>query len=83
MMTVMLAETGLPGGIIPHDHDFCVCKSMNWTEFFNMGGYAFYVWTSYGLMAVILIANVMLPFWRRAEVTRKIRRLQAQAGKRS
>ncbi|MGZ8219830.1 heme exporter protein CcmD, partial [Methylomagnum sp.] len=25
---------------------------MNWQQFFSMGGYAFYVWTSYGLMAV-------------------------------
>ena len=28
---------------------------MNWSEFFAMGGYATYVWISYGLMAVILI----------------------------
>ena len=27
---------------------------MNWSEFFNMGGYALYVWTSYGLMVIVL-----------------------------
>jgi heme exporter protein D len=54
---------------------------MNWSEFFNMGGYALYVWTSYGLMAIVLLLNVWLPFRRRAEVERRIRRLIAQTGK--
>lgn len=30
-------------------------------DFFAMGGYAFYVWVSYGLSAVILITNAVLP----------------------
>jgi heme exporter protein D len=34
---------------------------MTLTEFLHMGGYAFYVWTSYGLAAVILIANLLVP----------------------
>jgi len=33
--------------------------------FLHMGGYAPYVWTSYGLAAVLLIFNIVLP--RRAE----------------
>jgi len=32
---------------------------MSFSEFLHMGGYAFYVWTSYALAAVILIANVV------------------------
>lgn len=32
---------------------------MNWRNFFNMGGYAFYVWGSY-LTALILIAGEVL-----------------------
>ena len=28
---------------------------MNWQEFFAMGGYAFYVWTSYGITFALLI----------------------------
>ena len=28
-------------------------------DFFHMGGYAFYVWTSYGLCAVVMILNVL------------------------
>ena len=41
---------------------------MNWSEFFNMGGYAFYVWSSYGLMAVVLILNAVLPLRRKKDV---------------
>ena len=28
---------------------------MNWQEFFEMGGYAFYVWTSWGITAGTLL----------------------------
>jgi heme exporter protein D len=31
-------------------------------EFFYMGGYAFYVWTTYGLALIILVANLIIPF---------------------
>ncbi len=34
---------------------------MSLSEFLHMGGYAFYVWTSYALTAVVLIANVIAP----------------------
>lgn len=30
-------------------------------EFLHMGGYAFYVWTSYGLTLVVLAINVIIP----------------------
>lgn len=30
------------------------------TEFLNMGGYALYVWSSFGLTAVFLLLNVVL-----------------------
>lgn len=30
-------------------------------EFLNMGGYAFYVWTSYALALVILALNWVMP----------------------
>lgn len=32
------------------------------SEFFHMGGYAFYVWTSYGLALLVLLANFLIPF---------------------
>lgn len=34
---------------------------MNFSEFLNMGGYAFYVWTSYGIALVVLLANLLSP----------------------
>ncbi len=44
------------------------------TEFFAMDGYAFYVWGSYGLSAVILIANAMLPRIREKSLLKRIAR---------
>jgi heme exporter protein D len=47
-------------------------------EFFHMGGYAFYVWTSYGLALIVLLANVLAPLRQRrkilADLTRRERR---------
>lgn len=33
---------------------------MNWQEFFAMGGYAVYVWGSYGFTLVVLVLNVVM-----------------------
>jgi len=38
---------------------------MSWTEFFGMGGYALYVWGSYGVTALALAAEVALVRGRR------------------
>ncbi|MDH3716093.1 MAG: heme exporter protein CcmD [Gammaproteobacteria bacterium] len=47
-------------------------------EFLNMGGYAFYVWTSYATAAVVLIANLIAPMRLRRklllDLNRKARR---------
>ena len=37
---------------------------MNWSKFFSMGGYAFYVWGSY-LLALIIMAGEVLVLLRR------------------
>ncbi len=50
--------------------------SMNLSEFLHMGGYAFYVWTSYGLTAVIMFLNYWLPTRREQQLIRKLKRLQ-------
>lgn len=46
--------------------------------FFEMGGYAFYVWTSYGLALIVLVANLIAPVLQRrkllGEIARKLRR---------
>ena len=54
----------------------------SWQEFFHMGGYAFYVWSSYGLSLAVL-AGVLLAFWLRhrrlqQELARRVRRQQRQ-----
>ena len=51
------------------------------SEFLHMGGYAFYVWGSYGLAAIVLAANVILPVLRLRETRRDLERLaRARAG---
>ena len=42
--------------------------TMTISEFFNMGGYAFYVWTSYGLTFVVLLANIIIPIEQRRQL---------------
>ena len=39
---------------------------MSLNEFLHMGGYAFYVWTSYGIALIILLANILLPARQRS-----------------
>ena len=51
---------------------------MSLNQFLHMGGYAFYVWTSYGIALLILLANVLLPARQRkkllADIARSARR---------
>jgi heme exporter protein D len=46
---------------------------MNWPEFFDMGGYAVYVWGSYGISALVLAANVWAALRRRRVVMARLR----------
>ncbi len=43
-------------------------------EFLAMGGYAVYVWPSYALAAVVLIANLVVPLRRRRVIVRQLSR---------
>jgi heme exporter protein D len=47
-------------------------RSMTLAEFLNMGGYAFYVWTSYGLTLVVLLANIIFPIVQRKQLLRSL-----------
>ena len=38
-----------------------------------MGRYAFYIWTSYALAAIVLLVNVVLPLWQRRGVLQRLR----------
>jgi heme exporter protein D len=44
------------------------------TQFFYMGGYAFYVWTSYALTLLVLGANVVIPIIRERQLRRALLR---------
>lgn len=48
---------------------------MNWSEFWEMGGYGFYVWSAYGFATFVLVLNVIVPLRRRTIVMRILRRL--------
>ena len=34
-------------------------SEFSWSEFFHMGGYAVYVWSSYGLALLLVVANIV------------------------
>lgn len=46
-----------------------------------MGGYAFYVWASYGIALLVLIANVVLPRKREQEFFRVLQSRRKIPGK--
>lgn len=52
---------------------------MNWSDFFHMGGYALYVWASYGLAMALLAINLILPLRRQAQLLESLERAQRQA----
>ncbi len=51
---------------------------MTMADFLDMGGYAFWVWSSYGLTVLVMLANVILA---RSLLRRSTERLRARAGK--
>ena len=44
-------------------------------EFFAMGHYAQYVWSAYGIMAIVLVGNIVEPIWRRKNLIKKLKQL--------
>ena len=47
-------------------------------DFFAMGGYARYVWPAYGVTALVLSLNVMLPARRERKLMRRLRGLHGR-----
>ena len=45
---------------------------INMNEFLNMGGYAIFVWSSFGISALVLLINVVLPIMRRKQLIRDV-----------
>jgi heme exporter protein D len=44
---------------------------MTMQEFFSMGGYAFYVWTAYGITLIVLAVNIIIPVLQRKQFLRR------------
>lgn len=44
------------------------------TDFLQMGGYAAFVWSAYGLALVVLLGNVIAPLRQRRKLLREIAR---------
>lgn len=42
------------------------------SEFLNMGGYAVFVWSSFGISLLVLIANIIMPIMRRKQLIREV-----------
>lgn len=42
------------------------------TEFFAMGGYAFFVWTSMALTALVLILNIVIPSFTHKRLVKEL-----------
>lgn len=50
---------------------------MNWGsagEFFAMGGYAFYVWGSYGVTTLFLVLEIVFLMLRKRTITQRLGR---------
>jgi heme exporter protein D len=43
-------------------------------QFFYMGGYAFYVWSSFGVTFIVLLLSVILPWQRHRLVLNQLKR---------
>ena len=46
----------------------------SWSDFFAMGGYAFYVWGSYAVTAGLMVVELVLLLRRRAEIMHRLGR---------
>jgi len=48
-------------------------------EFFAMGGYAFFVWTSYGIVAAVMIGNVLAAKMKRKRIIKELQELSEES----
>ena len=52
---------------------------MSVAEFFNMGGYAFYVWGAYGVALLVFIVEILMVVHKRKNTLQQLR-LMREAG---
>ena len=55
----------------------------SFTDFLNMGGYAFYVWTSYLFCTLVLVVNLILPLRERSRLMKVLKARMQREGARS
>jgi heme exporter protein D len=53
---------------------FELIQFSSFSEFLEMGGYAFNVWTVYALFTLFLAANLYLPLRRKKQIMRDLKR---------
>lgn len=46
---------------------------MSFSDFLYMGGYGFYVWSAYGIVALLLVLNTVVPVIRHRRLLREAR----------
>ena len=51
---------------------------MSFTDFISMGGYATFVWSSFGIVLVVLILNVIAAKRQRQQVIAEIKRINPE-----
>ena len=49
-------------------------SEFSWSEFLHMGGYAAFVWSSYGLALVMVVFNIVSPMIERKRVISRVKR---------
>ncbi len=42
------------------------------SEFLSMGGYAIFVWSSFGISILVLLLNIIIPIMRRKQLIREV-----------
>ena len=53
---------------------------MSVAEFFNMGGYAFYVWGAYGVTLLVFIIEILLVNHKRKTTLQQVRLMREAGG---
>ncbi len=49
-------------------------SEFSWSEFFAMGGYAYFVWMSYGIALLVIVFNIVMPMVHRKKVIKQVKR---------
>ena len=49
-------------------------SEFSWATFFHMGGYAVFVWSSYGLALLMVVVNIVSPIIERKRVIAQVKR---------